>query len=264
MHRKVLLFFGAFVYYALALYALRSFESGILLSSVVLFGLPAYVLARYSAAPSAILTSVIVFGAGLAIVLEGVAHIYGIWYTIGVDELRLFGLIPLEVIFTSIIQTLFLALLYELIFDDGEYTTSKSSTRFVAFGVFSFSALALIAIHAYILKGIFFSHSYIWILCILVASTLATLSVTHSLTLRFVDRLVSFSLCAWIPLSIGLFLAVANTHKVFAYTHDYLYTFNLFGSTIPLEEIILTLVLPLFVATFYEVYLDDGKIKEGE
>jgi hypothetical protein len=37
------------------------------------------------------------------------------------------------------------------------------------------------------------------------------------------------------------------------------YTFNFFGSTLPLEEILLALVLPLFVATFYELYLDDAK-----
>jgi hypothetical protein len=249
----------ALLYYALACYCLYIFESGLLLSSLVLFGIPAYFLARYSAAPSAVIVAVLAFGAGIAILLEGIAHMYGIWYTIGVDEYRLFGLIPFEVLISSVVQTLFLALLYELIFDDGVYTASSARVRFTAFGVFSLSVLGLIAIHQYLLKGIFFTHSYIWILGIVVASSLATLAVHKSLSMRFFDRLFAFSCVAFIPMCISVFLSVTNTHKVFAYVQDYVYTFNFFGSTLPLEEILLALVLPLFVATFYELYLDDAK-----
>lgn len=258
MHRNVLLLAIGFVYYALSTYALYTFESGILLTSLVLFGLPAYILARYSAAPSAVLISVAVFGTGVAVMLEGIAHIYGIWYSLGVDELRLFGLVPVEVIFSSIIQTLFLVLLYELIFDDGEYTTSKTSVRFISFGVFCLSVLALLGIHEYLLKGIFFTHSYIWILGILVSSTIATLAVTRSLSLRFFDRLALFVVVVFVPLCASLFLAIANTHKVFAYANDYVYSFIFLGNLVPLEEILLMLAIPFFIAVFYEIYLDDG------
>lgn len=261
MHRKVLLAFAAIIYYALAFYGLYTFEAGLILTSLVLFGLPTYILARYSAAPYAVLISVITLGAGIAILLEGVAHIYGIWYTIGVDELRLFGLIPMEVFLCSILQTLFLALLYELIFDDGVYTTSKSADRFTAFGIFSLCVLSLIGIHQYLLNGIFFTHSYLWILGVLVASSLATLAVHKALSLRFFDRLAAFCVVAAPPLFIGAILSVTNTHKVFAHVNDYLYTFTIGGDILPLEEIFLILVMPIFVATFYELYLDDGKLR---
>jgi hypothetical protein len=259
MHRNVLLVTIGIVYYALATYALFVFGSGLLMTSVILFGLPAYALARYSAAPSAVLVSVMVFGAGMAVLLEGLAHVYGIWYTIGVDELRLFGIIPLEVIATSITQTLFLALLYELIFDDGEYSEAHISRRLTAFGIFVLSALVLVGIQTYLVTDIFFSHAYMWVLLALIGSTLATLAVTDSLSLRFFDRLSLFTLVASVPLLLSLFVALANTHKVFAYTNDYVYLFNFFGNMVPLEEVLLTLAVPLFVATFYEVYLDDGK-----
>jgi hypothetical protein len=259
MHRNVLLGAGALVYYALAVYALSLFDSGILTTSLILFGVPAYFLARYSAAPSAVIVAVITLGLGIAIILEGVAHIYGIWYTIGVDELRLFGLIPIEVFASSVIQTLFLALLYELIFDDGIYTASHARVRYAAFIVFCISVLGLLAIHQYILKGIFFSHSYVWILGVLVASTLATLAVHKSLTVHFFDRLVLFSVAACVPLLANLYLAVVNTHKVFAHVGDYLYTLTIGGNTFPVEELALALVMPLFIATFYELYLDDAK-----
>jgi hypothetical protein len=264
MHRKVLLGFAAIVYYALAAYGLYTFEAGLILTSLVLFGLPTYILARYSAAPYAILIAVITLGAGIAVLLEGIAHIYGIWYTIGVDELRLFGLIPVEVFLCSILQTLFLALLYELIFDDGEYTASKSADRFTAFGIFALCVLLLIGIHQYLLQGIFFTHSYLWILGILVASSLATLAVHKALSLRFFDRLAAFCAVAALPLLIGAVLSVTNTHKVFAHVQDYLYAFTIKGSLLPLEELLLVLVMPIFVATFYELYLDDGKLRTEE
>lgn len=259
MHRRVLLLLFAIVYFVLSTCALIVFDAGLIFTTAVLFGIPAYILARFSAAPAAVLVVVATFGAGISIVLEGIAHTYGIWYTIGVEELRLFGLIPIEVIGTSVVQTLFLVLLYELMFDDGEYTEDTASTRFISFGVFFVGALTLLALHQYLLKGIFFAHSYVWILGILVASILSSLAVTHSLTLRFFDRLCAFVCFTSVPLLCGLLVSLVNTQKVFAYSHDYLYTFTVFGNMVPIEELLLVIVLPLFVATVYELYLDDGK-----
>ena len=259
MHRNVLLGFCAFLYYALATYALYSFEAGLLLTTLVLFGLPSYALARFSAAPGAVIIAVIVFGAGMGLLLEGIAHIYGIWYTIGVDELRIFGLVPVEILLSSVLQTLFLALLYELFFDDGTYTTSSARVRFVAFGVFVLSVLGLLALHRYVLDGIFFSHSYLWVIGIFAASSIAALAVHKSFSLRFTEKLFSFCLIAWTPLVCGVVLAVGNTHKVFAYTNDYIFSFSMFREIVPIEELLLALILPLFVATFYELYLDDGR-----
>jgi len=261
LHRKVLLLSIAGVYYALSAYALYAFNAGSLITTLVLFGLPAYLFARFSAVPFPVIVAVVTLGGGIAALLEGVAHIYGMWYSLGVDELRLFGLIPIEVLFSTIVQTLFLALLYELVFDDGVYTTSSARVRFTAFGIFSISVLALIALHHYLFKFIFLSHSYVWVLGIIVAATVAALAVHKALSLRFFDRLAGFTLIACIPLLINLVLSVTNTHKVFAHVNDYLYSFYLFGDVIPLEEVLLMLALPLFVATFYEMYLDDGSLK---
>jgi len=259
MHRNIILGVVAFLYYALSCYALYVFQSGILATALLLFGIPSYFLARFSQVPGAVMVAVLTLGTGVAFILEGIAHIYGTWYTIGVDELRIFGLVPVEVLLMSVLQVLFLALLYELVFDDGVYSTKGARVRFTAFCVFVLAAVALIGIHQYLLKGIFFSHSYLWILGILMASSFAALAVHKSLTMKFFDRLLSFSALAAFPLLINLFLTVENTHKVFAYVGDYVYTFSLAGSTFPLEEVILAFVMPLFVATFYELYLDDAQ-----
>jgi hypothetical protein len=257
MHRKVLLLSIFILYFSLATFGLLVFDAGSLISALVLFGFPAMLLARFASAPQAVLITVATFGAGLSILLEGIAHTYGIWYSLGVDELRLFGLVPIEVIIGSVIQTLFLVLLYELLFDDGTYSDAHARNRFLTFGVFAVGVLLLVAIHQYVLQGIFFTHSYIWILGILIASAIASLSVTKTLTLRFFDRLVAFMLYSALPLLLSLFVSVANTHKIFAHQNDYLYTITLFQEMVPLEELLLILALPLFVATVYELYLDD-------
>jgi len=261
MHRNILLATGGLVYYALASYALYIFQAELLFTSIVLFGIPAYLLARYSAAPSAVLMTVVALGAGIALLLEGLAHIYGIWYSLGVDSLRIFGLIPLEVVGTTILQTIFLALLYELVFDDGIYTTSSARVRFGAFGLFALSVVALIAVHQYIVDGIFFSHSYVWILSILIVSSIAALMLHKRLRARFIVRLSIFSLIAAIPLLLSTILTILNTHKVFAFVHDYLATVSIGSEIVPIEEFVMVLVLPLFVATFYELYLDDAEVK---
>jgi hypothetical protein len=262
MHRNIVLSAIGVVYYGLCAFALSAFDIGSLGTALVLFGVPAYFLARFSAAPTAVITAITIFGVGLALVLEGIAHIYGIWYFVGVEELRLFGIIPLEVIVISVVQTLFLVLLYELIFDDGEYSEAPSHHRLLAFFVFVAGALTLLALHQFVLKDIFFSHSYIWILITLLGCALATLATLRALSFHFWDRLALFSVVAFVPLFTSLAVAVANTHKVFAYTNDYLWSFTLYGTVVPLEEFLLMFCMPVFIATFYELYLDDGKVLE--
>jgi hypothetical protein len=259
MHRNVIIGVVGVVYYVLSCFALSIFGAGILSTALILFALPAYVLARYSEAPGNVIISVLTLGTGIAFILEGIAHIYGIWYAVGVDELRIFGLIPIEMLFASIIQTLFLCLLYELIFDDGVYTEKQPHVRFAAFGIFALSVLALVGIHQYLLNGIFFTHSYVWILGILIASSLAALAVNRALSMRFFDRIALFTVVAFLPLCANLIIAVVNNHKIFAYVNDYLFTFTIGGNLVPLEEIVLAFVMPFFVATFYELYLDDAR-----
>lgn len=257
MKSKLLLCASASVYYLLAGYLLYAVEADVLVVALALFGLPAYVLARYSAAPASVIIAVAVFGSGIALLLEGIAHIYGLWETTGFAQLQQFGLIPLEVLAGTVLQVLFLALLYELVFDDGIYAQVRAHVRFAAFGVFSLSVLLLIAVHHYVLAGTFLPYSYVWILCILVGASLAALAVYRFLSLRFFKRVFLFCICACVPLLANLFLVLANGHKLFIGTETYLFSFNILGSTLPLEEVLLVFVMPFFVATIYELYLDD-------
>jgi hypothetical protein len=248
------------MYFGLASWGLYIFDVGLLGTSLVLFGLPSYLLARYSAISSPLFLVIVLFASGMAILLESLAHLYGIWYVLGVEEIKLFGLVPIEVLISSIVQIIFLVLLYEFIFDDGDYTVTDIHQRLISFCLFFGAAFLLVVLHVYVVGGVYTAYSYIWIVGVLAVSALAMLATHKALTLRFFDRLSIFTLYCAIPLGFGLLLSVVNIHKVFAYKEVYLYSFSLFGNAVPLEEILLILTLPLFVATVYEIYLDDAKV----
>lgn len=255
-HRTLIISLVCVLYYGLAWYGLYAFGAGILLTSLILFGVPAYALARFSSAPSQVLVSVSVFGASLAFLMESIAHTYGLWYTIGEDVARVLGVVPIEAVVATTLQVLFLALLYEAMFDDGVYTDGSSRNRFAAFGVLAGTIAFLVIFEAYFDTRLI-ENPYQWLISAFVLACFLSLLTYRSLTIRFLDRLIYFTLAATVPLSINLMLAVTNVHRVFANVHEYAYSYVLFSSTIPLEEFLLALTVPLLVGTVYEIYLDD-------
>lgn len=257
MHRTVLLFSIIASYYTVVTWGLYMFDAGMLTSALFLFALPSLALAHFTVAPPMVLLSVTMLGAGVSFLLEGVAHMYGLWYTFGILETRVFDLVPLEMLLTSILQTVFLCLLYEVLFDDGIYSPRSAWQRFGFFAVFSVAVVSLIGFHRYIADEIFLPYSYVWIVGILIASALAVLVLHKDLTVGFFDKVIDFTLIGAMPLAIYLWLSVVNVHKIFGYTQEYVTTVSFFGATVPFEEILLLFALPFFVATVYEVYLDD-------
>jgi len=257
MHRNIIIFTIAFVYFVLATYGLHIFETGLLGTSILLFGIPALLLSHYTRAPSAVILSVTAVGVGLSILLESIAHTFGLWYTLGENEVRLLGVVPLEMVIAFTLQIIFLALVYEVLFDDGNYTLRNARDRVAMFVLFAVAALALVLFHQLVLGNVFVEYSYLWIIGALIASSLAMLMVHKALSVQFLDRVINFALFSSVPLGISLWLATENAHKVFSSTEAYVSTVQFFGNTVPLEEMILLFAVPFFVATVYELYLDD-------
>jgi len=256
-HRNIVILALVITYYAIATYALASFDAGLMVTALTLFGLPAVVLAHFTLAPAAVIMSVTFLGLGVATIFEGVAHIYGLWYSLGITELRLFGIMPLEMMVALTLQILFMALLYEVLFDDGSYTSRSAHERSVFFVAFGLAAWGLIVLHQFLRGGVFVDHSYLWLVGSLLGAAMVMLVLNRHMSVVFLDRLVDFSLIAAVPSALALWLASANVHKVFAFDVAYVGTVTLFGQTLPLEELILLFVLPFFIAVTYEIYLDD-------
>lgn len=256
-HRHLVLLALTLSYFGVALFGLMAFDAGLLVSAVVLAGIPAAVLAHFTVAPAAVIVSVMLLGTGVATILEGVAHIYGLWYSLGTTELRLFGVMPLEVIAALSLQVLFLGLLYEVLFDDGAYTVRSAYQRSGFFIVFALAAVGLVTLHQFAFPGYIFNYPYVWLILSLAGAASVMLMLHRKLTVALADRIFDFAMIGALHGGFILFVASTNVHKVFANPDAYLGTFSLFGEVVPIEEIALLFVLPFFVATAYELYLDD-------
>ncbi len=258
LNRRIVLSSVAVVYYLVIVYSLIFFNAGLLVSTFFMFGLPAMLMAMFSYAPGSVLLNVSLLGAGMAIILEGIAHIYGLWYTVGYNQTRLFELVAVEAIFALVLQVIFLSLMYELWFDDGSYVEQEAITRFGAFGAFFCVSVMVLAFHHYFISDLWIENSYLWLWGGMLLACVSALLVHRVHSIRFIKRLWWFSLVGSLPLLLALLVSMENVHKVFAYTDVYLHTFTILGNAIPIEEVFLALAIPFFVATIYELYLDDS------
>lgn len=245
------------LYYALAAYALVVFSAPLLISSLVLFGLPAALLAHFTRAPQSVLFSVSFFAIGLAMLLEGVAHMYGLWYTVGAESTRIFSVVPLEMVVAVGLQVIFLTLVYELVFDDGKYTARSARERFTYFISFAVAVTGLLAMHIYMFDGYLFTYSYVWLLAILAAASLTMVILHRAHIVPFLDRFVAFAAIGSGPLLLAAWIGELNVHKVFALETEYLARISIGPVSLPLEELLLVVLIPLVVAVVYELYLDD-------
>lgn len=256
-HRALIVGISWLLYFGIALFGLALFDAGVLLSQMILFGIPALVLLRWTHAPSPVVVAVTAFGFGLGVILEGVAYFYGLWSSGTAMGLASATIFPIETVLSIMMQTLFLTLCYEILFDDIEFTVRSARQRLVFFFVFSISALGLITIHYILAPGWNVSYSYAWIIGSMIVSALLALMLQKQLSVPVFDKVIDFCLVAALPLGSSLWLAAENSHKLFLTEEDYLATVYFFGHYVPLEEIALLFVLPFLVASVYEMYLDD-------
>jgi hypothetical protein len=257
LHRHLVLLALVGTYFSVATLGLAWFDAGLLVTAITLFGVPALALAHFTLAPAAVVLAVTFLGAGLAVILEGVAHVYGLWYSLGSTELRLFGILPVEMIVAVTLQVLFFGLLYEVLFDDGSYTEVSAQKRFGYFVVFTAAAVGLMVLQVFLRSEALLTYSYLWLIGSLVAASFTIVFLHRQFSIAFIDRVFDFMLIAAVPSALALWIAAHNVHKVFGNPHEYLATFSLFGEVVPVEEVALLFALPCLVAVCYELYLDD-------
>lgn len=257
MHRKVALTAIAFVYYAVSATALYNFNADLLVTALFLYGIPALVLAHFSLVPNPTMVAVAALSVAVGVFMEGVAHAYGLWLVPADGMPLLLSFVPLSALFATVLQILFLVLLYELLFDDGVYRSFQARKKLGLFFAFAAVSIILIIFHELVLGQLFAVGGYVTLVSIIIGTACATLFIERRFTLKLVERLFRFSALAAVPLLIGLTIAVLNQQKLFIEAQHYMATVPFFGSHVPFEELFLLLALPFFIATVYELYLDD-------
>ena len=257
MHRTIFISAATLAYYAVATYALYSFHAGLLVTALIFYGFPALLLARFTLAPPAMLLAVAFLGGGLSILLQAIAHLYGLWYVAGAAPIRLFGLVPTEQVVATALASVFLVLLYENFFDDGRYTARSARHRLIFFVLWFFGVIVLLALQQHVLGGVFVSYSFIWTLIIMIGSATALVAMHRSLSLRFFDRITDFAIMGAIPLGLALFVGVHSGSIVFPDNPEFLGVIWYFGQAVPIEAAALLFTLPYVIGAVYEIYLDD-------
>ena len=133
------------------------------------------VLGKLSFAPGPVLISVSALGFGVAFFLEGVAHAYGLWSTVGSQQLQLFNLFSTEMIVAIVLQALLLSMLYEIMFDNRRYSIAPARNRLVAFGLFALLMTVLIFAQQYFLPSTVNSSAYVYLIAAIVCASVASL-----------------------------------------------------------------------------------------
>lgn len=255
MQRNTIFTIGFIFYFLIISLAAKAIGISLVTTIIVMLAFPIFVLARYSAAPSIMLFTITGFGTGVAILLEGIAHLYGLWSSSLVSE---FGAVSFGLATITFMKILFLVLFYELLFDDGVYQISQARSRFVEFLFFGIAGLILV----FILAKFFITYKspevYYWMTVVLLAASFAMLMVWQRLTQRLFNKLFVFVCAAAIPmLAVELSLVAGGYKEIITMLHPV--AIPLYGISLPLGEILLAFSLPAFISSVYELYLDDGK-----
>ena len=206
-----------------------------------------------------ILPIILLISVSITLFLEVIAYTNGLWYELSPSQLRLFGIIPVEALVAAFAHLLFFVVVYEYFFDDQKTSRRKPTTHLPYLLAGAGCLLALSLGYLYLFSGLLLPYPYVAFLAIGVVVFLAAVAVFHRAWLQVTKKAAIFAVAVY-PLSVVYELvALKNDLRFFANTNEYLYTFTVLGEPLPLEELIFILVIPLWLAVIYELYLDDGK-----
>lgn len=262
MFSKIIYLITLTIYTALAGVLLVYFKANVIFVVATLTLFPTLVFWYQEKLQSRMLPLLVGFTLLLTTVIEIFAYINGLWYEISPFSIRLFGLFPMEAYIASFAHILYFIVMYEYFFDDRRNLISKTNEinkhkawLSLAFG----TVLALALSYLYLFSGLFFSYAYA--LLIVGGSIIFLLLVLLlHVSWRKIGRKSFLFALTFLPVAlIYEFVALNNDLRFFANYNDYLHVFNLFGFSLPLEELCFIFLVPFWIAVTYELYLDDGR-----
>lgn len=222
--------------------------------SLLYFGIPAiYFLFRVKATSRSLLLRTLLVTTPITIILDTVAHINKAWYESSLFAFRFLDLFPLETFIWAFNYCLFIIVFYEYFFDkerkperNKRYTISMLT---LWFGAFVVSLIVLLSDS--ILKIPYFYALFILFFVIFV--TFALLRKKN-----FYIRTTLASIYLFIPSLLHELVSLENKHWIFerGYHIGYL---EIFKYTIPVEEMLWLIIIPMAIIIVYEIFLDDLK-----
>lgn len=193
----------------------------------------------------------------LTAIVQIYAYVHGIWYELAPSNTSVFGSGPLESYVFSSVFVLYCIVLYEYFFDD---KNGRVKTNYVAQIVGVLGILLAISLgYVYFFAATVIENAYAVLVAAILLSLVAIVGWReHDVRLKIFARALTFSLTI-LPISLVTELVMlTNNVRFFANTQDYIFSFQYFGYLLPLEEIFLLILLPVWIVVLYEVIFDDG------
>jgi hypothetical protein len=233
-------------------------DASFLLVTALLFGAPIFVLWNRLYLKSHLIPLLATFTLLGTALVQLYAYKSGLWYELSPLALPVFGGAPLETYLFSVVHILYLVLLYEYFFDDGQSVKqTKVSARSLA-GLGVVYAVVLGAL--YLDPVLFVTYPFAFLLAFMSSLFALTILVRKTIPdLALFKKAGLFSLATF-PLSIvNEWILIENDIRLFANTNEYLGYIEWNRNIIPYEELLLLLLIPFGLVVLYEMFIDDGK-----
>ncbi len=256
---KLMLLAVLFLYTALSSILLVYFEANVLWVMAILTVLPIVVLWRLEHLHTRILPIVLLMALAGAALFEASAYVNGIWYSLSPSEYRLFDLIPIEAFAAAFMHLLYFVVAYEFFIDDGKSNGEIKSRSFAWLTAGMSVLLGLGLGYLYLFSGFVVTYSFAWLLLFGTIGMVALIALVTGQWWRVLGKTTLFATLMY-PISLVYeYVALSNNLRFFANTNDYLWYFEILGQPLPLEELFFIWLVPFWLATIYELYLDDGE-----
>jgi hypothetical protein len=185
------------------------------------------------------------------------AYLNGTWFETSPTEWRLFGLVPVEAALAAFLHILYTVAVYEYFFDDRVSAHDLVHKDVYLMVLLTLGSLALA--YVYLFSQVLFTFAYAWLIGALMFCIGFALLLLHRSRQALIRRVAVFTV-AMLPLSLAYeYIALSNNLRFFANVNEYLYAFTWFGQVVPVEEFLFILLLPSFIALFYELFFDDER-----
>jgi hypothetical protein len=218
---------------------------------------PMFVLWKRADLRTRLLPLVALLGFGVVLLLQLYAYRYGLWYELSTSSVQLWR-VPLASLWFGVTLMLYYVVLYEYFFDDQK---SRLRTNKIARSIaVTITGLALLIGYLWAFPVPALPFPFVVLIGVLVVS-LVLLFRAQPLTERFIllKKSLWFSIAIF-PLSLVFEVVFLSTNtRFFANIPEYVYTFSLATSVVPLEQLFLLILTPLWVVLLYEIILDDGR-----
>lgn len=259
MQHKLALYLGLLFYSVIAAAFLIFFDAAFITAVVSLFFVPIAWWWHELYPSKFFIYSALAIALSATLFFESLAHLSGAWYRVGEGVFRLFGLFPLESFFVLLVQFVFVVFLHEFFVDDKKMHYLKLNSKRKKLLIFTGLVGACGIVLPFIFSNISITYGFWWILTGFLVVTAGASFLAHRSPKHIIEKALLTAVLA-LPIFL-LFEAVSvfNIYTVYANTSQYLYSFNFWGETVPIEKILELFFSPIWIVAIYELYFDDAK-----